>query len=307
MNTNNRMRATVAMLLTITFWGISASSNKIALREVPPSTLALIRFTIASMVLWIIKQKMNPDMKAKQQDRLPLILGGLIGVTFYFLFENYGLSYINASNATIILASIPVFTLIIEAVYYKQPIGLQKGSGAALSILGVIMVIGNSFSINTTIQEVLGSLLMIGAALCWVIYSMINKGLEGKYPTMFLTFQQSRYGALFLLPFALLERGRWQPIGMLSWVNILYLALICSALCYFLYLYALKHLGPSQTNVYINLMPFIGVFAANAMLGERLYPLQMLGGGIIIAGIYVVNYRSKKGTESVVEGEKITA
>ncbi|KAB3534108.1 DMT family transporter [Alkaliphilus pronyensis] len=286
--------ATIAILATVLFWGISASSNKIVLREVPPATLALLRFLIASFFLAIINKKMKHNITFNPQDKKRLVLCGVIGVSVYFIFENYGLRFISASNATILLASIPLFTVAIEAIVYKKPIGLKKMMGVFLSLIGVVLVIGNSISINTNLQEIVGSFLIIGAALSWAVYSILNKPLEGKYPTIILTLKQGIYGAMFLVPFAIVEYREWQAISLISWINILYLALFCSAICYFLYLYALKHLGASQTNVYINLMPFIGVIAAYLLLGERLYFLQLLGGLIILSGILIVNKSEAK-------------
>lgn len=294
-NMKAKLLANMAILTTITFWGVSSSIVKIALREVPPSTLALIRFIIASVILHTITKILYPNIQLEKKDRKGLILCGLIGVTVYFIFENYGLSMINAANATIILASIPLFTIAMERIVYKTPIGMKKGIGVVMSMVGVILVIGNSISVNAELKEITGSLLMLGAAISWAIYSFLNRPLEGKYPIIFLTAHQSFYGGLFLIPFALLERKGWGPISLTSWLCILYLALFCSALCYYLYLFALKSLGATQTNVYINLMPFIGVFAAYFILGERLYMLQLLGGIVVLAGIYTVN-RSKSNT-----------
>ncbi|MDR5659465.1 DMT family transporter [Serpentinicella sp. ANB-PHB4] len=288
-NKKEKVLSTLAILLTVFFWGISTSSSKIAIAEVPPSTLALLRFTIASIILFTIKKAKYKKEKLKRGDILPAMLCGLVGVTIYFNFENYGVSLISAANATILLAAVPLFTIILERIVFKTPIGLQKGLGICLSILGVSFVIRNSLSINTNMQEIIGSLLLIGAALSWASYSILSKKLDGKYPTVFLTFYQNLFGAIFLIPFSLVEHSRWQPISPSTWIHILYLGAICSALCYFLYLFALKNLGASSTNVYINLMPFVGVFAANIMLGEQLYPLQLLGGITIVIGVYIVN------------------
>ena len=284
------LMANLAILITIIFWGVSSSVVKIALRDVPPATLALIRFIIASGILHLAKKILYPNIKLAKEDIKKMVLGGLIGVTIYFVFENYGLSLINAANATIILALIPLFTIAVDKVVYKIPIGPHKGLGVVLSIIGVSLVIGKSISVNADNKEIVGSLLMLGAALCWVMYSMVNRGLQDKYPTLFLTAFQGLFGGIFLLPFALLERGSWRPISVASWLSIFYLAIFCSALCYYLYLFALKNLGATQTNIYINLMPFIGVFAAYFILGERLYLIQLFGGVVVLMGILAVSY-----------------
>ncbi len=298
--------ANLAIVMTIIFWGVSASSNKIALREVPPSTLALIRFTIASFILHFINRIKNPHIKCHKADKLPMALCGLVGVTIYFIFENYGLSFISAANATILLASIPLFTVVIEAIVSRKSIDIKKGVGVTLSIIGVGLVIGNSISVSANNKEIIGSILMLGAALSWVFYSIMSKKIDGKYPTIFISYQQNLYGALFLIPFSLIERRNWRPIGFISWANIIYLALICSALCYYLYLYALKNLGATKTNVYINLMPLIGVIAAYLLLGEKLYLMQLIGGFFILLGIYVVNYLGEKKENNIIEDVSIT-
>lgn len=303
---NKKVLANLSVMLTVIFWGISTSSNKIAIREVPPSTLALFRFFIASIVLFVINKKINPSMKMDKEDLPRMMLCGLIGVTIYFNFENYGVSLINASNAIILLASIPLFTIVLERIVFKKTIGMKKSFGIILSIIGVIFVIGNSLSINGNPKEIIGTLLMIGAALSWAIYSIISKKIEGKYPTIFLSYYQNIYGALFLIPFSLVEYRRWQPISMYTWGHILYLALICSALCYFLYIFALKNLGPTSTNIYINLMPFVGIIAAYIMLGERLYPLQILGGIVIVLGVCIVNLEKEVEQEVVLTPQKVT-
>jgi len=306
MGKNKKVLANIAILLTVLFWGISTSSNKLAIREVPPSTLALIRFAIASLVLFIINRRLNPGVKVQKTDLPRMMLCGLIGVTIYFNFENYGVSLINAANATILLASIPLFTVILERIVFKKPIGFQKSVGIAMSIIGVICVIGNSLSINSSVKEMIGTLLMIGAALSWAIYSIISKKIEGKYPTIFLSYYQNLYGALFLIPFSLIEYKKWQPISMFTWGHIMYLALICSALCYFMYLFALKNLGATSTNIYINLLPFVGIIAAYIMLGEKLYPLQILGGGIIVLGVCIVNLEKEIDTDELLSSPEIS-
>ncbi len=158
------------------------------------------------------------------------------------------------------------------------------------------MVIWNSISVGSGLKEVIGSVFMILAALCWVIYSILNKKIEKEYSTIFKTMYQSFYGAIFLIPLSLTEFNSWQTISFISWVNIFYLTVFCSALCTFMYLSALRKLGATLTNVYINLMPFIGVLAAFIILKERLYMVQLYGGLIIILGIFTANtkFKSKK-------------
>ena len=290
---SNKVKANILILLTVFFWGISATNTKIVLGEVPPGTLAFIRFSLASLLLWAINRKVHPEMRMAKEDRKRMIFCGASGITLYFIFETYGISLISAANATILLASIPIFTMLGERVFLKRKVKKVETIGAVVTLAGVGLVIGNSLNISGGYQEMVGSLLLIGAALCWVIFSLANKALENKYSTLFNSTYQSIFGSLFLLPVALMEYQSWGPISMISWGNILYLTLFCSALCTFMYLSALKELGATITNVYINLMPFVGVLAAFIVLKETLYPLQVVGGIVIVVGISVANLKPR--------------
>lgn len=298
-----KIKANILILLTVLFWGISATNTKIVLEEVPPGTLAFLRFSMASLLLWGINRKINPTMRLAKKDRKRMVFCGVSGISLYFILETYGISLISAANATILLASIPIFTMLGERVFLKRAIRREESIGAVVTLGGVGLVIGNSLNISGGYQEMIGSMLLIGAALSWVVFSLANKTLENKYSILFNSTYQSIFGSLFLLPVALMEYNRWGPISMISWGNILYLTLFCSALCTFMYLSALKELGATITNVYINLMPFVGVLAAFLVLKETLYPLQIVGGIIIVIGISVANlkpgwrkqgYKSKK-------------
>lgn len=286
-----KMKANILILLTVFFWGISATNTKIVLGEVPPATLAFLRFSLASVLLWSINRKVNSGMRLAKKDRKRMVFCGMAGISLYFILETYGISLISAANATILLASIPIFTMLGERLVLKRAIKRAETIGAVVTLVGVGLVIGNSFNISGGYQEIIGSLLLIGAALSWVVFSLANKTLESKYSILFNATYQSIFGSLFLLPVALMEFRGWGPISLVSWVNILYLTLFCSALCTFMYLSALKELGATITNVYINLMPFVGVLAAYIVLKETLYPLQIVGGIIIVIGISLASIK----------------
>lgn len=101
----------------------------------------------------------------------------------------------------------------------------------------------------------------------------------------------SLFGALFLIPLALLERNAWVRIDMFVWMHILYLSIICSAAAYFLYLFALSRLEPTVVSSYINLIPVIGAIGGVLILGERLLPVQIFGACAVITGVIFVNLR----------------
>ena len=132
---------------------------------------------------------------------------------------------------------------------------------------------------------------MFGACLAWVAYILVSRNLHRAMSGLAMTAWQAAVGAATLLPLALSELGSWRPGGLMVWLNLLYLGVFCSALGYFCYLFALRRLGPIVVSSFINLIPVVGAFGGMFILGERLLPIQLAGGAVVIAGVYLVNLR----------------
>jgi drug/metabolite transporter (DMT)-like permease len=292
-----RLLPTLAILGTVLIWGLSfVSSRAVLTRGFPPLSLACLRFAVASLVLLPLRRKVDPGLRILPSQRLPLILSGLFGVTIYFFFETRGIQLTSASNAALIIAAIPVFTLAAEYLFYRNPVNWLQGVGILLSIAGVFLIVQQSQQAGQ--ENLIGNLFMLGACLCWVTYILFSRNLQRQLSGLSLTTCQSLIGFLFLLPLALLERSRWIWGDPVIWLNILYLGLFCSALAYFLYIYALRYLGPIVLSSYVNLIPLVGALGGVVILGEQLSAVQLTGGVVIIAGIFIVNFKKMSRSES---------
>jgi drug/metabolite transporter (DMT)-like permease len=303
-----RKPAILSITACVLVWGFSFISIKESLPVFPPMTLGAVRFVIAIAVLFLM-YRFSPDWrsanKALKAD-MPLLIGsGMAGVTFYFFFENNGVARVTASEASIITASIPVLTMIAEWLMAKallrasrnsepqdgEPqenaprLGWQSWLGAFISIAGVALVAGVSFALSGSIS---GYVYMGGAALCWVGYGMLTRPLfERKRPRLYIVFWQNFFGFLGLLPFALLEYKSWGNPTLPVMLHVVFLALCCSALGYWLYAHAMEVLGVSTTSVFINLIPVVTVVAGFIVLNERLTLLQGAGAALVLAGVYL--------------------
>ncbi len=296
--------ANLAIIATVIFWGMSFVSSKAILNAgVPPFTMAFLRFLIASLMLLPILYRTQPRTRIPKESRVPLLLSALFGVTIYFLFETWGIKLTSAASASMIIASIPVFTICAEYVVYKNNISPIKWLGVLLSIAGVYFIIKRGQASENNPQALLGNLLMLGACLSWVAYILISKGLNGRFSDLALTTYQNLFGALFLLPLALLEYKLWRPISPVAWINIIYLAVFCSAISYFLYIYSLSHLDSVVISSYVNLIPVVSALGSAFILGEEITLQQILGGAIVIAGVYIVNLK-KEGRYSSSKGHR---
>jgi drug/metabolite transporter (DMT)-like permease len=126
---------------------------------------------------------------------------------------------------------------------------------------------------------------------------MVSRNLHRDYSDFAVTAYQNMFGALFLLPLAVLEIRSWVPLTPLVLLNIVYLSVASSALGYFLYVYALSRLGPVGVTPFVNLIPLVGVVGGVVLLGETISGLQLIGGAVTVAGVVVVSLRGKKGLD----------
>ena len=293
--TTSAVLPTLAVLAVVLLWGMSFVSSKAVLNTgFPPLTMALARFGVASLALGILRLWLEPGSRFGRDERLLLAASGLFGVTIYFFFETRGIELTSASNASLIIATIPVFTVAAEYLFFRTPIRWIQGAGIALSIVGVYLLVGRGE--GRTPREIEGNLSMLGACLSWVAYVALSRRLHAgtaqKRPAarnLSLTAWQNLIGAAFMLPLALTERAGWVLAGPTVWLNILYLGLFCSALGYFLYQYALARLGAVAVVAYVNLIPVVSAAGGLLLLGETLAPVQMAGGLVVIAGVFLVN------------------
>ena len=289
-----KIRANLAISITVIFWGMSFVSSKAVLNTgIPPFTMAFLRFLIASALLFPVYKKLEPDkrMRIKTREFPILLISALFGVTIYFLFETIGIKLTSASTASMIIASIPVFTMCAEYIIYKNHIPPFKWLGVLLSVAGVYFIIRKDQGHQDTPESFVGNLLMLGACLSWVIYIISSKSIRDRFSGLALTTYQTLLGTLFLLPLALLEHNSWISIPAAAWLNILYLAVFCSAVGYFLYIYSLTCLDPVVVSSYTNLIPVVSTFGGIFILGEKIILQQILGGLIVIAGVFIVNLR----------------
>jgi drug/metabolite transporter (DMT)-like permease len=302
-----RFKALAAVVACMFFWGFSFVSIKIAVGYLGPMTLGALRFAMALVLLFFMKQKLAPGEKLHIRD-IPFLAGaGLTGVTLYFFCENSGVALVTASEASIITAAIPVITVAAESAAGK--IARRRGNGtvrtgkpeapgqavsvffvvlrwagAVVSMTGVVMVARVSLALSGSLP---GYLYMGGACVNWVVYSFLTRPLFARCSRIYIVFWQSLAGFAGFLPFAFFELpfNRMPPAGV--WAHIVFLGICCSALGYWFYARALEVLGMGVSAVFINLIPVVTAAAGFVILGDRLSPVQWAGAAMVIAGVYL--------------------
>lgn len=284
-----RFRALAALVLAMVIWGSTYAVTKDTIDDIPPLTLATLRYAVAALVL--LPFAIRRGGLAALPHPVPwrtLILMGLTGIALYCAAFNLALVYASAAQGALVQALSPAAIAALALGFLHERLTWRRSVGIALSILGVALVVTASQPEAQAQNPVLGALLMFVTVLAWASYTVLAKRLA-QSDEVVVAACVAMIGALLLLPGLALEWVIAPPAAIkpAGWLAILYLGAVCSAACYVIYSYALRHRDASEVGVYTNLVPIVGVAIAVLFLGETLLPLQVAGGAIALIGMWL--------------------
>ncbi|MGR3807696.1 Permease of the drug/metabolite transporter (DMT) superfamily [Pasteurella testudinis DSM 23072] len=275
---NQELKGHLIVFLTILTWGTTYVATKVLLQDFRPLEILVIRFVIGFIALCLIYPRRLPFSGWKQEGYFTA--AGLSGITLYFLLENIALLYTQAINVGIIIAVAPLLTALCNMLFLG---GAKPNArfylGFTLAMIGVILI---SLQNDQTLQlNPFGDLLAFLAALVWAVYSTLMKKIsEFGHRTLQTTRRTFLYGLIFMLPLVGFT-GFNLPLNKLllphNLLNILFLGLCASSICFVSWNYSVKILGTVKTSLYIYLVPVITVISAVWLLNEKLTALAAIG------------------------------
>lgn len=290
---SKEVRAHLFAILAITIWGTTFISTKVLLTDFTPIELLVFRFVIGYVVLLCLYPKKMDRNKIK--DELLLAGAGLSGVTLYFLIENIALTYTSASNVGVIVSVAPFFIAVCSYIFLKEERPtLLFFVGFLFSMMGIVMVTFNGASLDL---NPFGDMLALMAAFCWAIYSMFIKKISSfNHHPIQVTRRVFFYGLLFMIPVIIMNPINVNIERLLvpaNFLNILFLGLGASAICFVIWNLAVDTLGAIKTSVYIYLNPVISVITAMIVLNEQLTFISAIGIVSILFGLFLSEWGAK--------------
>jgi len=282
----------VSVLGALILWSSSFVAIKFAYETYPPITLAVTRFVVATLILGALTLLPKNRMRLAKKDIFTVAVCGLTGIMLYAVLQNIAMQWTSASSATLIIASYPVITLLLESLIYKTKLSVLKIAGILIAIGGVVIL---SYVKPDARQqgELLGSLLLVAAGVVWAVYNLMTKKVVNRYPPVTLLFYTTLFGTLFMLPMALIERGQWATPTAMSFSMMLFLGVFCSVAAFLLYNRGLKTMSASSVTSMLNLVPIFGVFFSYILLGEQVTLRKFIGGAVVIFGVMLSLRRTK--------------
>ena len=290
----------IALIVSVILWATTFGATKLSLIEIPPISLALFRFVIASLILLLFIQvkKENKSLKnAFKKDTPFFIVLGLIGISLMYILENFAIKFTTTSQVAIIMNADPILIALLAYFFIGEKFNARKIFGIIIGFIGVSLVVFNEadFIALFKSQSFLGNILALAASLTWAIYTiMIKKKIE-QYGTLTVTTISSIFGAIFLFFAVFLFEGfpNIATFSLNSWILILYLGIIISGLNFYLWNYALKHFDASKVGMYWFLAPIIAVIIGIFFFKESLTLMMILGTILIFIGIYLTEKKAK--------------
>jgi drug/metabolite transporter (DMT)-like permease len=277
------------LLLTVTIWGSTFVVTKVAIGEVSPLLLALVRFIIASAIFLALVQPFGGlSLLSKPIPWLSLSLMGLTGVTIFYIAFNLALAETSATASALIQGAVPAFTAMLAMPFLAERIDPRRGLGIGASIVGVVLVVLVGGGGGDAPNPLLGDLLMLVAVLAWCAYTILGKRIRSASP-LAVTAYSSVIGTVALVPIGLIDLIQRPPthLSLGGLAAVLYLSVAASAVTLLLWNRALRALDASQAANFINVVPIVGVGCAAIFLGEPLLPLQLAGGALVLAGVWL--------------------
>ena len=281
-------RNTYLLMTFLVFaWGLEFIVAKHALNVVMPLTLVFFKYLIGLGVALIIKLKTEEKSLLRKKDIPLFILCALFGQIGYFYFEYSAIEFLPVSLITIILAFVPVLSVITDKVVFKKKATKKIVAGILLSIMGIVLVIGVDYKILFQ-GRINGYLLAFGAVTTWNLYNFLTASLHDRYETVTLTLNQITCSALLIAPYALGHLPVWGAVTADVVAGILYLGILSTGIGFLICVRSLHILGPTVTAIFSNFLPVTTTLFGWLILKETISSIQMAGGAIVIAAGYIV-------------------
>jgi drug/metabolite transporter (DMT)-like permease len=276
-----------ALGITLLFWSSAFAGIREALEAYSPGELALLRFLVASAVFAIYALARRLPLP-RVRDLPPFLLMGFLGVTVYHLGLNFGQVTVHAGSASLLIAAGPIFTALIAALTLGERLTAWGWLGILGSFSGVAMVaVGEAEGFGLEPR----TLLILLSAFSASLYFVYQKPFLRRYGPITVTACTMWAGTLLMLPFlpGLVRELPQASVG--ATVTVVYLGVFPAAIAYLTWTYALSRAPASIVASFLYLNPVLAIFVAWVWIGEVPTVLALLGGGVALMGVAVVNTR----------------
>src|ERR1700694_5180181 len=283
------------LILANALWACSYVAAKFALRDTSVNLMNALRMIISALVLLPFLIAWRKDLNLTRRDIPQLAVRALIGFVINKILEFGGLALTTASDVALLITSESIFTAGLSWILLRERFKPLTGFALLLGLFGVYLIVERSLIPNIPsgggVWRIAGDLLVILALLFEAFYTVRGKSLLVKYSPLLITAVSIVVSMVFWTPVAAWEIifTGWHPIGLVAWLAIAWVALMCTVVAYLIWFQGLTHVNGSAAASTLFIQPLLGTFLAIVFLHDQLTSLTIVGGILIIISVYLIS------------------
>lgn len=285
----------VLVVLAMVFWGMSFVWTTIVFDYLGPLSVVFVRLVISSALLLLGLRIANQLIIPDRKDMKLFFASAFFNPFLYFLGESFGVKFSSPTISSVIIATIPVFSLLAAFIFLKERLSKLNILGMAISFLGIlIMLFNRNLSLSTS---PLGIVCLLFAVFAAIGYSVTLKNLSSKYSAFVIVAYQNLIGAVLFAPLALtFEMDYFYQLRFETrfLTSLLFLSILASSLAFVFYAISTREMGVSRTNIFSNFIPVFTAIFSFFVIGEVLTLQKIAGIVVVIFGVVLSQWRTAK-------------
>ena len=268
-------------------WGTSFPAIKIGLQYMDAYTFVFLRFLAASLTMLAVSVATKNLSLEFPNKRLILILGVTNGIAY--LLQYVGMVYVTASASSLFVNLSVVWVALLTPLVLRERLGRKKSLGVIVSLLGVVFMTTNLDFASITRGAIISDLLVIAAGIAWAIFIVYNKRLATGKSTVQIVTWLLLFTLLPLLPIAPYSAGILTSLPLDAWIAIIYTAVMCWVVPYYLWLKGLKHMSPVTSAIVLLTEIVVAIVISTLFLDEVFTVIAGVGAVLIVIAIFLAS------------------
>jgi drug/metabolite transporter (DMT)-like permease len=287
----------VLLFATVVIWGWTFVATKILVAEIGPVEIYALRMAIGLPFLCGVLLLRRVPLRFDRGDARPLLLGGAL-FTLHLLIQISGLKTTTATNTGWIIAVTPLVLAVLSFLFLRERIGWNGVAGIAVATTGIVLLVSRGHVADLRWLQSTGDWLVLTSAHTWALYTVATRGILRRRDPLAVTLAIFVVAAVFaaILFVATGDLARVRALSPRGIVAVLYLAVLGQALGLWFWQIGVARLGAARAGMYLYFEPLATVALAVPVLGEPLHPFVAIGGGLVLAGVYVAQRRDPRGS-----------
>ncbi|NDV84261.1 DMT family transporter [Bacteroides sp. 51] len=296
MSNDKSLKGHAAILAANVMWGLNAPIGKAVLNEFSALSVTTFRMVGAAAAFWILSIFM-PKEHVDHKDMLRLFFAALFGIVLNQGMFVFGLSLTSPIDASIVTTTSPIITMIVAAIYLKEPVTNKKIVGIFIGAMGALTLILSNQNVNSGgSNNILGDLFCLIAQFSFAIYLTVFKDLIGKYSPVTISKWLFIYASVCFIPFSYRDVTAIDfmaiPTDMLLQIG--YVVLGATFLTYIFLMIGQRALRPTIVSMYNYVQPIVASIVAVIMGMDTFGIKKGIAIGLVFLGVYIVTQSKSK-------------